>query len=130
MQPSIRILLVEDDPLVILTVEDALKDGGFVVFTAADGASAVRLLEASDADYRALVTDVNLSPGGLTGWDVARRARELRSDVPVVYTTGEAADDWTAMGVPNSVLVPKPFAPAQIITAVSQLLNQGNTPGA
>src|SRR6187402_669061 len=109
MQPSIRILLVEDDPLVILTVEDALKDGGFVVFTAADGASAVRLLEASDADYRALVTDVNLSPNGLTGWDVARRARELRSDVPVVYTTGEAADDWTAMGVPNSVLVPKPF---------------------
>ena len=62
MQPSIRILLVEDDPLVILTVEDALKDGGFVVFTAADGASAVRLLEASDADYRAVVTDVNLSP--------------------------------------------------------------------
>jgi len=129
MQPSIRILLVEDDPLVILTVEDALKDGGFVVFTAADGASAVRLLEASDADYRALVTDVNLSPGGLTGWDVARRARELRSDVPVVYTTGEAADDWTAMGVPNSVLVPKPFAPAQIITALEPRQHAGSLMG-
>jgi DNA-binding response OmpR family regulator len=130
MHPSIRVLLVEDDPLVIITVEEALTDGGFAVSTAADGAKAVSLLEAPDADYRALVTDVNLLPGGLTGWDVARRARELRADVPVVYTTGEAADNWTAMGVPNSVLVPKPFAPAQIITAVSQLLNQGNTPGA
>ena len=124
MQPSIRILLVEDDPLVILTIEGALKGGGFAVSTAADGANAVRLLEAPDADYRALVTDVNLSPGGLTGWDVARRARELRSDVPVVYTAGKAAHDCTAM-VPNSVIVPKPFSPAQIITAVSQLLNQG-----
>jgi hypothetical protein len=34
------------------------------------------------------------------------------------------------LGVPNSVLITKPFAPAQVLTAVSQLLNAGNTPGA
>jgi hypothetical protein len=44
--------------------------------------------------------------------------------------TGAAGNDWTSNGVPNSVLVPKPFAAAQVVTAVAQLLNQGNTPGA
>ena len=77
-----------------------------------------------------MVTDVNLPPGDVTGWDVAKRARELHPELPVVYMTGAGGNDWASHGVPNSVLVPKPFAPAQVITAVSQLLNQGNTPGA
>ena len=64
------------------------------------------------------------------GWAVAHRARELHPDVPVIYMTGGSAADWSANGVPNSILVPKPFAPAQIVTAVAQLLNAGNTPGA
>jgi DNA-binding response OmpR family regulator len=88
------------------------------------------MLEAPDVSYRALVTDVNLSPGKLTGWDVAKRARELHAEMPVVYMTGAGSHDWPSRGVPNSVLVPKPFAPAQIVTAVSQLLNQANTLGA
>ena len=88
------------------------------------------MLDATEADYRALVTDVNLAPGKLTGWDVAKRGREINADLPVVYTTGSEAHEWASKGVPNSILVIKPFAPAQIVTAVSQLLNLGNTPGA
>jgi hypothetical protein len=38
--------------------------------------------------------------------------------------TGAAAEQWTSQGVPNSLLLNKPFAPAQVVTAVSQLLNQ------
>jgi hypothetical protein len=37
--------------------------------------------------------------------------------------TGASGDDWGANGVPNSILLAKPFAPAQLVTAVSQLLN-------
>jgi hypothetical protein len=40
--------------------------------------------------------------------------------------TGAAADDWASEGVPNSILLKKPFAPAQLVTAVSQLLNTGS----
>lgn len=40
--------------------------------------------------------------------------------------TGAAADEWASHGVPNSILLTKPFAPAQLVTAVAQLLN--NTP--
>jgi len=46
----------------------------------------------------------------------------------VVYVTGGEGHDWSSLGVPNSVLITKPFAPAQVLTAVSQLLNVGSTP--
>jgi hypothetical protein len=37
--------------------------------------------------------------------------------------TGAAADKWASQGVPNSILLEKPFAPAQLVTALSNLLN-------
>jgi two-component system, OmpR family, response regulator len=78
-------------------------------------------------NYKVLVTDVNLGDG-LNGWEVARRIREKEADFPVVYITASSADEWTAHGVPNSVLISKPFAPAQIVTALSNLLNVGSAP--
>jgi hypothetical protein len=54
----------------------------------------------------------------------------MKSDLPVIYMTGDSGADWAINGVPNSILVLKPFAPTQIISALGQLLNVGNTPGA
>ena len=84
--------------------------------------------ERQDAPIRALVTDIDLGTQ-VTGWDVARRARELQADIPVVYMTGGSADEWSANGVPNSILIAKPFVPTQIVVAVSPLLNAA-PPGA
>jgi hypothetical protein len=47
------------------------------------------------------------------------------SDLPVVYVTSMAAEQWTSQGVPDSILIQKPFAPDRITTAISQLLNAG-----
>ena len=44
---------------------------------------------------------------------------------PVVYLTDDSADAWGSQGVPNSLLLRKLFVPAQLVTAVSQLLNTG-----
>jgi len=79
-------------------------------------------LQREPTKYRALITDINL-PGRFSGWDVARRARELNPEIPVVYMTGAAADQWASQGLPDSILLTKPFAVAQIVTAVSQLIN-------
>jgi DNA-binding NtrC family response regulator len=96
---------------------------------ASNSDEAINLLDAPGANFSALITDVNL-PGKFTGWDVAKHARELSETLPVVYMTGGRALDWASKGVPNSMLVTKPFAAAQIVTAVSQLLNvaSGSTP--
>ena len=120
-QPSL-ILITEDEILIQDIVADGLREAGFEVATADHGAEAMTLLEAETEKIRALVTDVQLGKGP-DGWDVARRARELVPDMPVVYVTADSAGDWASKGVPNSVLIQKPFANAQLITAVSSLLN-------
>jgi len=66
----------------------------------------------------------------MNGWEVARQAREIDPSFPVVYMTGAAADEWASHGVPNSILLTKPFAPAQLVTAISQLLNAPSPPTA
>ena len=123
MENQIVVLVVEDDQLVQSVVEDCLSDGGFEAVIASSGENAVELLDAAQGKYRALVTDINLSPSEIDGWDVARHAREIDPNFPVVYMSGRGADDWAVKGVPNSIMLPKPFAPAQLVTAVSQLLN-------
>ena len=120
------ILVVEDDQDLTGLIEEALTEGGYKVAHAASGEEAVTLITGDHQKYRALVTDINLL-GKTDGWDVARRARESRADFTIVYMSGKDADEWSAKGVPNSIMLTKPFAPAQLVTAISQLLNSGPT---
>jgi CheY-like chemotaxis protein len=125
MQSLPTILAVEDDHLIQSVIEEALAEGGFEIVIAASGERAVELLDGADGKFRALVTDINLGRDTLDGWEVARRAREIDPAFPVVYMSGDSAEDWASKGVPNSIMLSKPLAPAQLITAVSQLLNSG-----
>ncbi|MCK1314023.1 MULTISPECIES: response regulator [unclassified Bradyrhizobium] len=117
------VLVVEDERLIQELVEAALTEGGFETEIVGSGEEAITLLQDDATNYRALLTDIHLK-GTLTGWDVAKRAREVNPEIPVVYMTGAAANEWPSHGVPNSLLLNKPFAPAQVVTAVSQLLNE------
>ena len=125
-QQVLTVLVVEDEALLQALAEDSLVEGGFEVTTVGSGEEAVQLLQDSSLTFCALVTDINLK-GALDGWEVARIAREIEATFPIVYMTGAAADEWPSKGVPHSVLLNKPFAPAQLVTAVSQLLNAGTT---
>lgn len=127
MQPTILLLLVEDDKQIRDLLVEALEDGGFKVAMAKSGAEAITTLEAKSDSLRGVITDVNLGAGP-DGWEIARRARELSIEMPVVYMSGASAHEWGSHGVPNSVIVTKPFAPAQIVTAISGLLNTAGTP--
>jgi CheY-like chemotaxis protein len=115
-------MVVEDDQIIQALAEQALTDGGFEAAITASGEEAVTLIRGNRSHYRALVTDVNLR-GSMDGWEVARQAREIDPTFPVVYMTGAAGDQWASHGVPNSILLTKPFAPAQLVTAVASLLN-------
>jgi CheY-like chemotaxis protein len=119
------ILVVEDDQTIQSVIEEALSDGGFEIAIASSGEQAVELVNAANPPFRAVVTDINLGRNQMDGWDVARHARENKPDMPIIYMTGDSADEWASKGVPNSILLTKPFAPAQLVTAVAQLLNAG-----
>jgi DNA-binding response OmpR family regulator len=117
--------VIEDDDALQVVVEDALSEGGFEPAIAASGEEAVTLLRGMKNAYRALVTDINLK-GKIDGWEIAKQAREIDPEFPVVYMSGVAAADWPSKGVPNSIMLEKPFAPAQFVTAVANLLNSGS----
>jgi CheY-like chemotaxis protein len=119
------ILVVEDDQTIQSVIEEALSDGGFEITIASSGEQAIKLMGAANPQFRAVVTDINLGRDRMDGWDVARQARESKPDMPIIYMTGDSADEWASKGVPNSILLTKPFAPAQLVTAVAQLLNTG-----
>lgn len=121
MSEMITVLVVDDEALVANIVEASLQDAGFEVIVAANGEEAIAMLQ-RQAEIGGLITDVNLG-SGISGFDVAHRARELMPELPVIYMTGQSAAAWASQGVPNSVLMHKPFVGAQIITALSSLLN-------
>lgn len=116
------LLLVEDDLSLQTLLEIALSDEGFQVVTASNGKGGIAEFDNDGARFRAVVTDIRLGAGP-TAWDVGRHAREIVSGIPVIYMSGDSASEWSANGVPESVMLQKPFVIAQLITAISTLLN-------
>ncbi|PND26779.1 response regulator [Sinorhizobium sp. M4_45] len=120
---SVHVLVAEDEALLLLDFEHALTEAGFVVVTASTGGSATELLNTADPPILGLITDIRFGKPP-DGWEVARAAREIDPEIAVVYVSGDSAPDWAIHGVPNSIMLEKPFAMAQLITAISQLLNE------
>ena len=126
MTDSILLLLVEDEALIRVNLQEELDEAGFALVVAANGKQAMAELEADATRFCGVLTDIRLGSGP-NGWEIARRARELVPNVPVVYISGDSAHEWDSRGVPNSVMVTKPFVTVQINTALSNLLNEGSS---
>lgn len=116
------VLVVEDEPLILLDVETALQEAGFEVVAVANAAQALAAFDAEPERFKGLITDIRLG-AGQSGWDLARHLRQARPTIPVIYISGDSAIHWSAEGVPESVMITKPFFLPQIITALSTLLN-------
>jgi CheY-like chemotaxis protein len=128
VENAIAVLVVEDDQLVQVLIEEALSEGGFESVITGSGEEAITLLK-GEIVFRAVITDINLT-GELDGWEVARTAREAEPTMPIIYMTGTHGEDWASKGVPTSILLNKPFAPAQIVTALANLINAASPPAA
>jgi CheY-like chemotaxis protein len=117
MEPSVReskpihVLLVEDEFLISEWVAEVLSEQGFAVQTAANAADALGYLASDQVDI--LFTDINL-PGGMDGAALARRARELLPNLPVIYGSARATMLAPDARVPGSIIVPKPYQPALV----------------
>jgi CheY-like chemotaxis protein len=116
------VLVVDDEPLILDLIQAALEDGGYSVRTASGAPQALEELQRKNpSDIVGLITDIRL--GKVDGWEVATRAREVNASMAIVYMTGDSSHDWASQGVPNSVIVQKPFAVAQLVVAISELIN-------
>jgi DNA-binding response OmpR family regulator len=117
------VLLVEDEPVILTVMEMELVDAGFDVVSYTKSKDAIADLEKDASRFSAIVTDIDLG-GPPDGWEIGRRARELSPAIVVLYASGRRAVDFPHEGVPDSVMLQKPFAAAQLITALASKLNQ------
>jgi CheY-like chemotaxis protein len=101
-----RVLLVEDEPMISDLATDALEEQGFAITAVSNANDALRRLMAG-APVDLLFTDVNLC-GGMDGTTLARRARQLRPDLPVIYTSGQSIIDQSN-AVEGAMFVRKPY---------------------
>lgn len=111
-----RILVVEDNPLVREFVVEALREEGYQVIHAANGEEALAWCERRVAEV--LVTDIEL-PGKIDGWQIAERCREHDPKLPVIYATGFSP--VVSRPVPGSLVLQKPYGPGEIVQAVRQV---------
>ncbi|HEY7699135.1 MAG TPA: response regulator, partial [Vicinamibacteria bacterium] len=85
-----KILLVEDEPGLVLTLTDRLESEGYEVDAAGDGGEALK--KAAEGHYDLILLDVMLP--GKSGFDVCRELRMRGSSTPILFLTarGEVAD--------------------------------------
>jgi CheY-like chemotaxis protein len=99
------ILLVDDDLLVLAFTAELLAEQGYVVTTARNGREALAKLEDWDG-VDVLVTDVQMP--GMHGFELARRAKELRPSITILYCTGRPEMIHDGMGRALGPVVRKP----------------------
>jgi CheY-like chemotaxis protein len=103
------VLLVEDEALISEMASEALEEQGFEVESVSNARDALRRLK-TGSRIDILFTDVNL-PGGMDGATLARCARALRPDLPVMYTSGRRSVIDQLDPVEGAMFVPKPYDP-------------------
>ncbi len=108
-QPGETVLVVEDEPTILLLITDLLADLGYRTLEAGDGAAGLKVL-LSDERIDLLVTDVGL-PGGMSGLQLANAGRLRRRGLRVLFITGFAEDAVFQQGQlePGMAVLAKPF---------------------
>jgi DNA-binding response OmpR family regulator len=119
--PGARILLVDDSKVLLDSLCFLLIRSGYEVRTAGSAEAALDLLR-SDVDIALLITDIGLPRA--SGWSLAREARAMRADLPVIYVSGHAEEAWYEQGVTGSIFMRKPFGIDDLLGGAARLLSR------
>jgi CheY-like chemotaxis protein len=116
-----RILLVEDDPTVLALTLDMLTGLGYQATTATHAAEALKVIH-SDAPIDLLFTDV-VMPGGVSGVELARTARQVRPGLPVLLTSGFMGEG-AVLETAEFPLLDKPYETAALAAKLRKILDR------
>ena len=116
----IRVLVVEDEPLIQMSIAMALEDAGYRVSTTetAEGAEQIDVLDEPDF----ILLDVNLGAGRRTGIEAAKTIRTRRKSVPIAFLTAHADEHTKSlMRVVDPVeIMSKPFNDSFVVGMIAR----------
>jgi DNA-binding response OmpR family regulator len=117
-----RILIAEDEPSIVLSLEFLLTEAGYEVFTAVNGADALKLAEQHKPDL--LVLDIMLPV--VNGFEVCRTVRSDPAihDMPILMLTARGREQEIARGLAlgANAYVTKPFGTRELMSKIRELL--------
>jgi DNA-binding response OmpR family regulator len=118
-----RILVAEDEPSIVLSLEFLLTEAGYEVFTAVNGAEALKLAEQHKPDL--LVLDIMLPV--VNGFEVCRtiRSNPALRDMPILMLTARGREQEIARGLAlgANAYVTKPFGTRELMMEIRELLS-------
>jgi CheY-like chemotaxis protein len=107
-----KVLVVDDDPHVLSATCAIVEELGYAALAAGSGQEALSIV-GRDPSVGVLFTDITMP--GMDGWQLGRRARAIRPELNVIYTTGFARAPVPHDGEPGfGPLLPKPWRPTQL----------------
>lgn len=119
---SKTILLVDDEPNIVLSLEFLMKRAGYTVRTAIDGEAAIRSIEQSPPDL--ILLDVNMARRD--GFEVCQliRANPAWRDIPVIMLTAKGRDVEREKGLALGAddYITKPFSTQEVVEKVRAIL--------
>ncbi|ASK19121.1 MULTISPECIES: response regulator transcription factor [unclassified Halomonas] len=118
-----KVLVVDDEPNIVLSLEFLMEQAGFQVVTAYDGEAALERINDSAPDL--LLLDISLP--GISGFDVLEHLRrsEATAQLPVIMLTAHGRDIEREKGLALGAddYITKPFSTQSLIKKVKSLLN-------
>ncbi|MEL6793140.1 MAG: PAS domain-containing protein, partial [Pseudomonadota bacterium] len=119
-----RILVAEDDALLQSVIREVIESFGYEVAMVTSGRAAMTRLEAGER-FAVLLTDI-VMPGGLSGFELARDARRISPDLPIVYMSGYAGHAEEDMGEVVAPMLRKPCQPHELAQALADAISRND----
>src|SRR5690349_17844591 len=118
-----RVLVVDDEPLVLRVLQGVLSSRGYQVWGALNGTEALELASREGAPIDVLVTDVIMP--GMNGVELARLMSRIRPGLRVLFTAGMPDTPTIQSGIVarGYPLLAKPFLPAELDAKIRELLS-------
>lgn len=113
-----KVLVVEDETLISMWVEEALREAGHDVFSALNADRAIAILE-SDSEFDIVFTDIDM-PGSMDGLKLAAYVRNRWPPVHLIIASGKHRPRLDEMPT-ESVFLPKPYLPNDVIDAIQRV---------
>ena len=116
-----QILVADDDEAILELILTILRDEGYRVTSAINGDVALVILQ-QGLPFQLLITDIAM-PGLLDGYALARKARELRPEMQIIYMTGFASmASVRSRGAPYGQTIVKPWTTQVLLATVASVI--------
>ncbi|SHG11686.1 two-component system, OmpR family, response regulator VicR [Fodinibius roseus] len=121
---SKKIIIVEDEPSLVFTLEDTLENEGYHTFVAEKGDDAVDIVKNEDLDL--MILDLMLP--GMSGYDVCKKVRAMNYTFPIIMLTArdQEIDKVTGLNIGADDYITKPFGVKELLARIQARLRRSN----